>query len=797
MYLQNCHAQFRHDFELKAVPERAPLFITADQWYRLHVNGRYVCRGPARGYQSHWPFDEIDVRGFLKPGHNVIAVEAYNPGIGTFQYLHRDDAGMICAAEWGETHLHSDKRTWRMRRAPANNPNVARLSRQMGFQEDFDANADDLSWISSPVPPEWKEHEMFRWTGETEFGRPPWNAVEERGIPMLREELVAPERISVHGYGPMKNGYGKCFNIAWHWQEYELPSVKRWLPGDEIPACRLNDGLEFEIAPSPKGEFHAVVLAMPEILFGTFGLEIAGGAGGEIVDCFYCQYLKDGIPQDILPAVGVGMIALATRLRVAPGHSSRMFMTPQGAKFIILVFRDVRVALKAKAVWRTMEYPFSMRGSFETSDKLLNDIHRLCKHTQQICSADAYIDTPWREQGQWWGDARVQGRNTFYLDGDARLLKRGIYSIAGQETDNGLTYGVAPCCNGGCILPDFSLTWILTVFDYWWQTGNLDVFTEQHGRIKRILAYFKSPEARAANGLLKFDRRYWLFEDWAPLYKEGCPAFLNLWHLYCLVHYAWLLRAAKLDADAEKAEAEIELRKASLTEAFFDERQGLFIGGRDLDGKPCPIAPSLHDQVLAILAGLNPEAWNSMTEKRLLPFLRDEPCDFATPTAFWCTYLFDAAKILGLRREAMNFIRSHWKCMIPYGGAWEHLNWNPKEGQSCCHAWSAHPVSHMVELFCGLKQLAPKWEIVEIVPDASLLPKFGDIRVPLPQGDLSFSWNDGEGRVSVLEGVETRWGGDVEWLDFNAQSRRFRYEPSGETCASDSPPPSAIRLGFL
>jgi hypothetical protein len=53
--MHNTYAQFRRDFRLPRVPPKAPLFITADQCYRLFVNGRYVGRGPARGYQVARP----------------------------------------------------------------------------------------------------------------------------------------------------------------------------------------------------------------------------------------------------------------------------------------------------------------------------------------------------------------------------------------------------------------------------------------------------------------------------------------------------------------------------------------------------------------------------------------------------------------------------------------------------------------------------------------------------------------------------------------------------------------------
>ncbi len=742
IYLENSYAQFRHDFKLTAVPEKAPLYITADQFYRLYVNGRYVCRGPARGYQSHWPCDEVEVSAYLHEGENFIAVEAYNPGIGTFQYLHQSAAGFLCAAEWEGASIHTSKATWRMRRAPGNNSRVARLSRQMGFQEDFDASRDDSSWITSPTPPEWREEVCYRWAGEASFGRPPWDTLEERGIPLLREEIVVPERITVHGTGRMEPGWEGAFNIAWQWMEKEAFGVREWLPGSALNASRDEKGLSFTVTPAGEGEFRAVVVDLGAIRVGTFGVEAFGCAGGEIIDCLYYQYLDGGVPVDLIPVGNGGLIALASRMRTAPGDCGRMFYQLQGARYIVLVLRNLTRPIRLLTCWRTAEYPFSMRGRFETSDALLNDIYALCRHTQQICSIDAYVDTPWREQGQWWGDARVQAKNTFFLDGDDRLLRRGIDSIAGQESREGVTYGVAPCCTG-CILPDFSLTWVLTLFDLYWQTGDLAPFLAHHDRVRKIFAYFESPAARDIDGLLRYDPRYWLFEDWAPLFKAGKPAFLNLWHLYTLEHYEKLLAAAGFTAEQASTALEVRERKELIENNFFDVSSGLFIGGLKDDGTPCDEPPSLHDQVLAILCGLKPEFHPGMIEKRLLPFLRGEKTDFATPTSFWCTYLFDAAKLLGLNREVLEFIRNHWAKMIPAGGAWEHFIWDRNDGQSCCHAWSAHPVSHLVELLGGIRQLAPGWKELECRPNPELLPEHGVIRLSLPPGDLILEWNHG------------------------------------------------------
>ena len=745
LYLNNCHAQFRYDFDLQAIPEKAPFLISADQLYRLYVNGRYVCRGPARGYQESWPYDEVELKDVLQQGHNWISIEAYNPGTGTFQYLFRDTAGMICAAEWDGISIRSCKREWKMRRSPANNPNVARLSTQMAYQEDFNARADNLSWITSPVPPDWTEKTMFRWSGEEAFGKAPYYTMEPRGIPMLRENPVAPEAVVSYGSGRMRAGFESAFNIAWHWEDGERQTVTDWHRSEPYPSRRTEDALIFSTPPQKEGDFLALTIRLDAIRIGSFRVEIENGTGDEIADALFYQYLPDDVPVDLPPIGYGGMVAPAARLRAAPGRSGREFFPVLGMRYIVLVLRNAGTELKIRTSFRNAEYPFSMRGRFDTSDPELNAIHGLCRHTQQICSADAYLDTPWREQGQWWGDARIQARNTFFLDGDTRLLERGIRSIAGQETPSGLTMGVAPCCRETCVLPDFSLTWLLTIFDHYWQTGDLALFREQRPRMEQVLHYFSTPEARTPDGLLRFDKRFWLFEDWAPLPKRGVPCFLNLLHLYTLERMEHLFRAAGEQKRAAEIEREHRILKEKILTAFFDRESGLFRAGREENGEPVPEAPSLHDQVLAILNGLVPEAHPAMVRARILPFLRDEPCDFAVPTSFWCSYLFDAAKLLGLGKETLGFIRRHWSRMIPSGGTWEHLNWDRFDGQSCCHAWSAHPAYHLPELLGGITQLEAGWTRFRCIPDSELLPESGTILLPLPPGDFILRWDKQSG----------------------------------------------------
>src|SRR6187431_308243 len=71
---------FRKTFAMEKQPGKFIVHVSADNRYRLFVNGKDVCNGPARGDLYNWYFETIDIAQFLKPGSNLIAVQVWNMG---------------------------------------------------------------------------------------------------------------------------------------------------------------------------------------------------------------------------------------------------------------------------------------------------------------------------------------------------------------------------------------------------------------------------------------------------------------------------------------------------------------------------------------------------------------------------------------------------------------------------------------------------------------------------------------------------------------------------------------------
>ena len=71
---------YRKSFELDSKPAEFIIHVSADNRYRLFINGTAVCSGPARGDMEHWRYETIDISAWLVKGKNVVAAVVWNFG---------------------------------------------------------------------------------------------------------------------------------------------------------------------------------------------------------------------------------------------------------------------------------------------------------------------------------------------------------------------------------------------------------------------------------------------------------------------------------------------------------------------------------------------------------------------------------------------------------------------------------------------------------------------------------------------------------------------------------------------
>ena len=107
---RNRHILFRKRFSLPENIGEAKIYVTADDYYKLYINGAFVSQGPAPSYHFNYNYNVIDVTDYLKSGENVIAAHTYYQGLINRVWQSGDNRhGFICdLVVDGETVLVSD-----------------------------------------------------------------------------------------------------------------------------------------------------------------------------------------------------------------------------------------------------------------------------------------------------------------------------------------------------------------------------------------------------------------------------------------------------------------------------------------------------------------------------------------------------------------------------------------------------------------------------------------------------------------------------------------------------------------
>lgn len=109
----NKHILFRKKFQLSGC-KKATVRISADDYYKLYINGQFVTQGPAPGYDFHYYYNEIDITEYIVNGENTIAVHTYYLGLVNRVWVSADLCHGLVLDLWAdETKLLETDETWK------------------------------------------------------------------------------------------------------------------------------------------------------------------------------------------------------------------------------------------------------------------------------------------------------------------------------------------------------------------------------------------------------------------------------------------------------------------------------------------------------------------------------------------------------------------------------------------------------------------------------------------------------------------------------------------------------------
>ena len=143
---RNQHILFRKNFHIDDIGSAAKIYISADDYYKLYINGRFVAQGPAPCYHFQYNYNEIDISEYSVKGDNLIAVHTLYQGLINRVWQSGDwRHGFICDIVIdGQTVLSSDE-TFKVRNHSAySEAGICGYDTQ--FLEQYDSTAAEVGF---------------------------------------------------------------------------------------------------------------------------------------------------------------------------------------------------------------------------------------------------------------------------------------------------------------------------------------------------------------------------------------------------------------------------------------------------------------------------------------------------------------------------------------------------------------------------------------------------------------------------------------------------------------------------
>lgn len=143
---RNRHILFRKTFRVEEGFSSARVYISADDYYKLYINGRFVAQGPAPCYHFRCGYNVVDVGEYLTAGDNVMAVHTLYQGLINRVWQSGDwRHGLICDVEVdGEVAACSDT-TFRTARHSAYTE-LGTCGYKTQFLEQYDSRAREVGF---------------------------------------------------------------------------------------------------------------------------------------------------------------------------------------------------------------------------------------------------------------------------------------------------------------------------------------------------------------------------------------------------------------------------------------------------------------------------------------------------------------------------------------------------------------------------------------------------------------------------------------------------------------------------
>ena len=734
---------FRKSFNLDRAPAAFVIHVSADNRYRLFVNGAPVSLGPARSDLDHYRFETVDIAPRLKAGRNVLAAVVWNFGI------------------WSPM-VQTSERTAFIVQGDAQAEAAVNTGPRNGW-----VSLHDTAYEAIPIPREAVPYFYVVGPGERIDGaKYPWGWEQ----PEYDDSSWSP----VVSWGP-----GQA-NELFQWNEDRWLLTPRPIPPMEETPERLAKLVRYSgAAAGPgfvrgEGPIRVPANARASVLFDRAvmttaypELTVAGGKGSQI-KLTYAESLRDAKGNK-------GNRDETEGKQIRSNYD--IFVVDGGRRtFRTLFWRTYRyVQFDVETRGEPLEivdyrglfsaYPVERRATFESPNAELAKILEIGWRTHRLCMNETYFDTPQYEQLPYAGDGRVQSMTTYTNMWDDRINRNHLDQFWYSMRPEGLIQDRYPSREPQ-YMATYALDWIASIHDFYMYRDDPAFLAKFLPATRTVLDWFEQ----------RLDERGLMHHmSWANPKYEGPdrmgfnqPVVVELSYILALREAEELETALGSGDQAAHYRGLIVRLKKAMFEALWSTEKGL------LADTPEKTRFSGQVNALGVLADVVP----AERQRAAMETVWNPPAGVRAVGSFYSLYAPQRAmEKVGLGEGFMSKLDPYRAQMAAGFTTWgEGPGLEPR---SDSHAWSSVPNSAVFTGLCGIQPAAPGFRKVAIRPRLAGLPWL-KATAPHPRGeirlDLAASGARGlKGEVTLPDGVDGwfEWEGRTVALHGGRQSLTF------------------------
>ncbi|MET0242364.1 MAG: alpha-L-rhamnosidase C-terminal domain-containing protein [Flavitalea sp.] len=753
---------FRKTFSLPSKPSSFIIHVSADNRYRLFVNGKPVCYGPARGDLYNWYFETIDIAPYLLKGANTIAALVWNMGTEAPVAQISNQTGLVVEGDSDAEQIINTNDSWKViadkSYTACSLNNGPRLHSYMviGPGDEVDGSKYPWGWEQTTFNDEsWLKAKRITNPVNAGYGTDNLWTLKPRNIPLMEETM---QRIKL-----IRRSSGLSTNIS----SFKTPDGKS---GTDTSKINLLSGRHPLIIPANSKVSLLLdqsynTVAYPELL-------VSKGKGSSVTLTYAESLFKNWVKGNRDSIDGKEIMGNYDVFKT-DGGDHRLFrpLWVRTYRYLQLDIITANEPLTINDIYGMYTgYPFKETAVFKSNDASLQDIWNVGWRTARLCAGETYYDCPYYEQLQYEGDTRIQSLISLYVTGDDRLMRKALLDFFHSRVPEGLTQGRYPS-NRLQVIPPFSLYWVTMVHDYMMHRQDPKFLEQFLVGVQGVLDWYER-NIDTTKGMLG-PMKWWGFTDWNNAFGNGVPdgaengnsSVISLQYVYTLNQAAEIFSFYGNKALASHYISLANKISAAVYKNCFDAAKGV------MANTPLKNTFSQHASIMAVITGSVPSAMQKAVMNKVL-----YDTSLSQATFYYRFYLTIALKKAGMSDMYYDQLLP-WRNMLKAGLT--TFAENPDPTRSDCHAWSASPNYDFLSTLCGIVPDAPGFKKILIQPSPGKLKNVSGI-MPHPAGeiqvDLTRQGSEGiRGEVTLPAGTSGRfvWEGKSIVLKEGKQAVNF------------------------